>query len=291
MEENKTDSAIKIAYQNKDISSKYLASMHGEAFARVLGLQIAPLERNEPTELPAVEVNDMMMDNLFLLTDGSYVIIDYESEYREENKIKYLGYIARLMKRLYNQVKKVPALQVAVIYTADVEAGQTRDVLDWEYGKFVIKEAFLTSWDTERILKSLEDKAERKAAFTDEDQIRLIMVTLSAKGDSKKLDVIRRCIDIIEKLEDEKLQIYLYGGLIAFTDKVIKAKELEEIRRRMSMTKIEKMFYDEKIEAIKNIAINFLKDGQSPESVSKNTGLDITVVMELAEKIKEPVSV
>lgn len=291
MEENKTDSAIKIAYQNKDISSKYLASMHGEAFARVLGLQIAPLERNEPTELPAVEVNDMMMDNLFLLTDGSYVIIDYESEYREENKIKYLGYIARLMKRLYNQVKKVPALQVAVIYTADVEAGQTRDVLDWEYGKFVIKEAFLTSWDTERILKSLEDKAERKAAFTDEDQIRLIMVTLSAKGDSKKLDVIRRCIDIIEKLEDEKLQIYLYGGLIAFTDKVIKAKELEEIRRRMSMTKIEKMFYDEKIEAIKNIAVNFLKDGQSPESVSKNTGLDISVVKELAEKIKEPVSV
>lgn len=57
------------------------------------------------------------------------------------------------------------------------------------------------------------------------------------------------------------------------------------------MTKIEKMFYDEKIEAIKNIAVNFLKDGQSPESVSKNTGLDITVVMELAEKIKEPVSV
>ena len=291
MEENKTDSAIQVAYQNKDISSKYLASMHGEAFARVLGLQIAPLERNEPTELPAVDVNDMMMDNLFLLTDGSYVIIDYESEYREENKIKYLGYIARLMKRLYNQVKKVPALQVAVIYTADVEDGQTRNVLDWEYGKFVIKEAFLTSWDTEGILKSLEDKANRKAVFTEEDQIRLIMVTLSVKGDSKKLDVIRRCIDIIEKLEDEKLQINLYGGLIAFTDKVIKAKELEEIRRRMSMTKIEKMFYDEKIEAIKNIAVNFLKDGQSPESVSKNTGLDISVVKELAEKIKEPVSV
>lgn len=57
------------------------------------------------------------------------------------------------------------------------------------------------------------------------------------------------------------------------------------------MTKIEKMFYDEKIEAIKNIAVNLLKDGQSPESVSKNTGLDITVVMELAEKIKESVSV
>ncbi len=57
------------------------------------------------------------------------------------------------------------------------------------------------------------------------------------------------------------------------------------------MTKIEKMFYDERIEAIKTIGSNLLKDGQSPESVSKNTGLDITVVMELAEKIKEPVSV
>jgi len=50
-------------------------------------------------------------------------------------------------------------------------------------------------------------------------------------------------------------------------------------------------FTDKVIEAIKTIASNLLKDGQSPESVSKNTGLDITVVMELAEKIKEPVSV
>lgn len=107
MGEKTENNEIKVAYQNKDISSKYLASIHGEALVRVLGLTMAPIKRNEPTELPAIEVNDMMMDNLFLLEDGLYIVIDYESSYGEENKIKYFGYIARLVKRLYNQDRKV----------------------------------------------------------------------------------------------------------------------------------------------------------------------------------------
>ena len=43
------------------------------------------------------------MDNLFMLEDDSFAIVDYESEYSEENKGKYLGYVARLAKRLYNE--------------------------------------------------------------------------------------------------------------------------------------------------------------------------------------------
>ena len=61
------------------------------------------------------------------------------------------------------------------------------------------------------------------------------------------------------------------------------------------MTKIEKMFYDEKMEAVNKatnekaytIAINFLIDGLSPEMVSRNTGLDLAVVEELSKKISK----
>ncbi len=162
----------------------------------------------------------------------------------------------------------MPVIQVAVIYTADVNEGQTKDVLDWEYGQIVIKE---------------------------EDQIRLVMVPLSVKGDDAKNQIIRRCIDIIKMIEDDKLQLRLFAGLIAFTDKIIGQNELEEIRRIVSMTRFEKMLYDEEAAAVnkntERIAESFLRDGYSVESVSKNTELDISVVKAIAERIKDPVSV
>ena len=48
------------------------------------------------------------------------------------------------------------------------------------------------------------------------------------------------------------------------------------------------MFYDEKMEAIRKdeerIARNMLADGDSVERVSRNTGLVITVVQQLADQ-------
>lgn len=278
------DNTKNIAYQNKDISSKYLASMHGTAFAEALGIDMAPLERNEPTELPAIEVSNMMMDNLFLLADGTYIIIDYESKYLEENKIKYTNYLARLMKTLYNRNKKFPEIQTVVIYTADVKSGTTNPIIPIGKEKYRIQEIFLSSWDTERIIQDIEEKVEHRAKLTEVDQIRLMMVSLSVEGKDAKIKTIRKCINIIEVIDDDALQMKLYGGLIAFTDKIIDKRNWERIRRKVDMTKIEQIFYDEKMEAINEIAANLLSDGLPIDKVSNYTGLDLSVVEEIARR-------
>ena len=136
-----------IAYQNKDIASKFVAEKFGNSMFEVCGLNIPRLVRSEPTELPAIEVNSMFMDRLFMLEDGSHAIIDFESEYREENKVKYLGYLARLVKRLYNEVGRLPDIHVVIIYTADVSPGTTNNVIDLGENKMTFTEVFLTGWD------------------------------------------------------------------------------------------------------------------------------------------------
>ena len=40
-------------------------------------------------------------------------------------KVKYLGYLARIVKRLYNELKLIPLIRLIIIYTADVEKGST----------------------------------------------------------------------------------------------------------------------------------------------------------------------
>lgn len=88
-----------IAYQNKDITSKMLAeNFKGKSF-RVYGLNIPPVRRAEPTNIPAVKANELRIDNLFELADGSAAIVDYESDYDKADKIKYLNYLAGIASR------------------------------------------------------------------------------------------------------------------------------------------------------------------------------------------------
>ena len=181
-EENSNEKSVKVAYQNKDISSKFLASMHGDAFAKALGIDMPAVIRNEPTELPSIEVNTMMMDNLFLLEDGSYVIIDYESKYSEENKVKYLNYIARLVKLLYNQDKQIPVIHIIVIYTADITKDMTTPMVDIGGARVVLTEVFIWDWNTEAILQKISNYVRTNQPLSEEEQIQLIMLPLSVKG-------------------------------------------------------------------------------------------------------------
>ena len=61
----KMDSAV--AWQNKDIVSKVLAEeFKGKSFS-VYGIDVPEILRASPTNLPAIEANELHMDNLFQL--------------------------------------------------------------------------------------------------------------------------------------------------------------------------------------------------------------------------------
>lgn len=92
-----------IAYQNKDIASKLTGeTLVGKNLA-VFGLPHLSITGILPTNLPAIESNELRIDNLFQLEDGSLAIMDYESKFVKENFIKYLNYIARVLKRWAGQ--------------------------------------------------------------------------------------------------------------------------------------------------------------------------------------------
>ena len=72
----------------------------------------------------------MRLDNLFRLKDGSLALVDYESTYDYEDKIKYLNYIVRTLKKYKIFKNSGQVLRMIVIYTGDIEKGNTIDTLD-----------------------------------------------------------------------------------------------------------------------------------------------------------------
>lgn len=243
-----------IAYQNKDITSKMLAeNFKGKSF-RVYGLNIPPVRRAEPTNIPAVKANELRIDNLFELADGSAAIVDYESDYDKADKIKYLNYLAGIASRYQNQKKQCPILRMIVIYTGDVQRSTVSSVYDIGAVKVNVEPAFLSELDAESIFERLHEKVEKKQRLTDEELMELIILPLSYRRKEDKKRQIRESVRLAAKIQDRNQQIFTLAGILAFTDKVIDWEMAEEIRKEICMTKVASLFENEKQEALTKVA-------------------------------------
>ena len=289
-----------IAYQNKDIASKlFTERLKGEVL-EVCGLKNVDVKALGPTNMPVIEANELRMDILFIMGDGSYAIVDYESEYSAGNKSKYLNYIARVSKRLYTEFGEYKRIRMMVIYTADVEECTTDPVLDIGTVRMETEEAFLIGLDSEKIKEELTGKNKRGESFTDADIMKLAIYPLTFKGRKAQQMAVSEAIDMAESMADDNLKKYAESGIFVFSDKLITDKDAERIKRRLTMTKIERLFQEEEDKAVakakkeakkeakeekKQSAIKFLKTGVSVEKVSECMGLTLKEVQALAAKV------
>lgn len=296
----KSRDGTEIAYQNKDIISKLFGeSLKGKSLS-VYGIKNSRIKDVRPTNLPLIEANELRLDNLFLMEDGAYAIVDYESEYSEENKSKYLDYIARVSRRLYLDLGSYQRIRMIVIYTADIEPGSTEPVMDLGAFSMHIEEAFLTGVDSEKIKRLLSDKINSKAPFTDEDMMKLIIYPLTVKGRANQQRAVSEAVDIAERLREEIDQRTALSGIFVFSDKIITDDDAERITRRLDMTKIGRLLQEREDKAVnkavaeakkeakkekKDIAVNFLKTGVSEDKVASCTGLSLKEVQALAAKV------
>lgn len=237
-----------IAYQNKDITAKLLAEgLIGKSLA-VFGLPNLRIVNSLPTNLPAIESNELRLDELFELDDGSIAIIDYESAYVKANFVKYINYIARVLKRylIKRQLEQLSEIRMIVIYTADVERAEAV----YDLGGFILRmeQAFLIHEDTEQILKQLRDKIGAGILLEEEDLMRLMILPLTVKGAKAKQPLIETAVELAKKISDRSQSLHALAGILTFSDKVIDQNYKSRIKEEMHMTQIGQMLIDEGIE-------------------------------------------
>jgi len=252
MKEGKTEEMSQgIAYQNKDIASKILAEKFTGKSLNVYGFNLPKIKEVLPTNLPAIQADELRLDNLFLLEDGSLAIIDYESTYKEENKVKYLNYVARIANQYYSNYKTNLNIRILVLYTADVKKEQTTDCLNLNSVTLKIEQAFLSEMDFEQIKEKLDRKIRRREPLTDEEMMQFIILPLTCKGKEKKNEMIETLFDISKDVKDETTQIFLLSGVLVFTDKVIDEELAKKMKEWIGMTKVAKLFEEEKQQEIR----------------------------------------
>ena len=237
-----------IAYQNKDIASKVTGeALVGKSLAP-FGLPHLKITGILPTNLPVIESNELRLDNLFILNDGSIAIIDYESDFRRENFIKYINYIARVIKRYSsrNELQSLKQIRMIVIYTADVEYAE--EVFNLGGLILTIESSYLIHLNSNEIYQRLHKKIQSGKALTEEELTELMILPLTVKGRDAKRDYISKAVEIAKNLPSHSDTIKVLSGILTFSDKLIDKDYAEHLKEVFRMTQVEQLLYDEAYE-------------------------------------------
>lgn len=257
-----------IAYQNKDITSKMLAeSFRGKSF-RVYGLDLPEVKNVLPTNIPAVKANELRLDNIFELADGTAAIVDYESDYKKEDKVKYLNYLTGIANRYREEKKECPALRMVVIYTADIRRGQVSEEYDIGALKMHVECAFLSELDSAGIQERLRQKVERNKMMDDEELMEFIILPLSYRTKEEKQRKIRETVELATRIRDRGQQLFTLAGILAFTDKLIDRETAGRIRRMIEMTQVAQIFEEEKRQEMAQVVIRMIQKNYSSEEIA-----------------------
>ena len=284
-----------IAYQNKDIEFKLMSETYKEKSFDAYGLKLPKIKEVLPTNLPAVSANEMRIDNLFLLEDDTVAIVDYESEDKTSNRVKYINYIGRIMQRYDSQGIRIPELRMIVIYTGDVETAKDT----WEIPCLTLKmeQVFIHSLPDAEIYQSVKKKLENNETLSEKELMLLIILPLAKKGKEVKQKVIEQVVDLAKQIEDENTQAFVITGILVSSDKFIDRDYAKSVRRYLSMTKVFQILEEEKQEAINLARKNerretrlemiesFIKAGTDTLTLMQATGLTKEEIEEIKKNM------
>ncbi len=296
-----------IAYQNKDIASKLTAELLVGNHLGPFGLPEKKVVGLLPTNLPAVESNELRLDNLFEMEDGAVAILDYESEFSRENFVKYLNYVARIMRRYANQksLDQLKKLKILVIYTADVS--QAQEIYDLGGVVIQVEASYLIHQNTKEIYGRLKEKVSAGEGLNVTERMELMILPLTIKGKKEKQEYIQKAIELAKKMEDRRQGAQVIAGILTFTDKILDPAYAKRVKGEIKMNLVSQMIFqdgfDSGVEQGMNQGITMgitqgsakkliqqvcrkLQKKKSPETISEELEEELEVIEKICKAAK-----
>lgn len=246
-----------ITYHNKDVLSKILAENFKDKSLKVYGIDVPKIKQILPTNLPEIQVNEMRLDNLFLLEDDSVALIDYKSDVKWENYLKYLNYIVRILER-YKKKEMPEKIRMIVIYTGDVAKAPE----EFSAGCLTLKmeQAFLSKIDSETVREKIGKKLEQGLSLSDDELMQLIILPLTYKGKEKKKEAVKETVELAKQIADKEEKTFVLSGILVFADKIIDADTARYIKEVLRMTQVAELLMEEGREESRIQGIHILID-------------------------------
>lgn len=199
---------------DRDALHKVLAQAYkGKSFA-VLGIKLPPIREL----LPAIPLRDGFIDNLFLLEDGTYAVVEYASGCHKTDMVKYTEHLAEIMER-YDNEDGCFNLHLIIIYTGDVEKAEP--VFDFGCLTLHPEQVFLSRMDGEAEAEAIGQKIRSGLPLTDDDLMKLVVLPLAVPAPEGKAQLFDRILAMAEGIPDEGQRTFVPAAMALATEKYI----------------------------------------------------------------------
>jgi len=273
---------VKISKHWKDIFQKYISSMYKDATLEFYGIKTPKIMELINVNLPVVEVRDSDIDQVFLLEDGTYLHLAFETGKHRDTQIRHLEYDVRLYARDRRKITTV------IIYTKDVETAPPS--LDIGIVDYSPKAVLMSKYDGDSICADLEAKLKSGHELTEKDILNLTFLPFM-RNTLPPVDTVLNIVGMAKTITDESRRNVCIAATCAYANKALSesdmAKILEEVLKVNTLIDMavrkgvqEGMSKGAETKA-KEIARNFLKLGTPVKTVIECTGLDEATVVEL----------
>lgn len=223
-----------IAYQRNDVIMKlFIDECKGKSL-NIFDKTLPEIKETLPTNLPNIKANELRIDNLFLLEDDTFLIVDYESAYKEKNKFKYGYYAISIGEKHFDEYPDIK-IQILILYTTRHKPKNTKNYLDLGAVNIHIKEIFLTDMDSKNIKEHLFNKLINKEKLTKEELIQLIILPMTYEDDEEKQKNISEVISKIKFIDNNSDKVFVLTGINVFSNSIISDENSEKIKEMIEM--------------------------------------------------------
>ena len=241
-------------------------------------VEVVTLSADARTELLHIHVQRNINDWILILDDGSYLHIEFQSDYDSQDLVRFMISDATL----YFKVRK--RIRTIVVYTADIKS--TATTLDAGVFQYKVEPFYMSELNGDDRYEALRVKVDAGERLSKQDLMSIVFLPMM-QSDVDKVTRFERSINLSKEVpvKDEQVQIQAMLQLLA--EKFVKDPAmLKRLKEMISVGLIAEMIRQDAVrDNSVEIAKNLLRKGSTVEFVSEVTGLDIPTVLTLQSKL------
>jgi len=212
-------SNYRISQHGMDIVFKLEAEQLGSALARRYDIDLPPVVRYFPTELPVADIHLEQLDSIFELEDERLLRLEFQSEHRGDTLPRSLVQDALLYRRYRRPIATI------VIYGAGINTAA--DGISAGAIEYSVSNIFIGPQDGEATYRRLTDQVAQTGGLSAEDRLDLIFLPLM-RHIRPRNDIVRDALNLAKVLPEEQ-QGQALASLLGLGHRFLNEAELDTL--------------------------------------------------------------
>ncbi|WPS85659.1 hypothetical protein SMD22_00980 (plasmid) [Brevibacillus halotolerans] len=289
------DKDIALHYNKMDITQRLLAdNMRGQKPLITFDFETAKVQEVLPTDLPDLRTKDDKADTLYLLEDGTFLHVEYQTTVRKHDPLRFAEYVLGLYNK-YKDDERFESFefQTVVMYAPHISRSSVKTTLDLKCIQFTFHPLLLNELDQSAEYTRIIDKIRQdpNVVLTDEEKMLLIYKPLFH---SQVEDIENEAIQVvrdIQEISDPLLKTRLIGTIFVLTMKYLGENgqnKIWEVLKDMNIVQEEmkkqyEQGYDDMRRNIRQKILLAIKEDRSDEWIQELIDLGRFTKEEVAE--------